>query len=517
MAGEKILNSFPFDYSMVLNEESSQMEPDREYDAERYRKYFAKFLSNGVYFGKYKNYGENSMKVSLDEGLTISVEKGAGIIEGADFENEEKMLFTLERPTAGKRIDRVIVKLDKTLAVRETQLYIKQGTGTTTAELQRDDNIYEICLAEITVNSTSNIAENDIKDTRLDNELCGLVNSLVSVDGKEMYQKFQEYIDTVTENLVRKDQDSIINGTLKDKNGGTSKNNFTDAYKNKLDSIANGANKTVIDTSLNSNSTNPVQNKVIYNELSKKPSKDIATTSASGLMSANDKVKLDGIASGANKTVIEDNTDSSSANNALSANQGKYLKNLANAAQSTANNAAKVANSAQETANGANTKVNNVEDTFNDFLQSGGTIYGSLNLVGNFKNQETYSNTVTDASNVYISSNANFRRSSSSSRRYKKDITEKLEERLEPQKLYDLPIVQFKYKKGYLNKDDRRYNENILGFIAEDVAEIYEPAAQYDENGNVEMWNSNVMIPALLYLIKDLNERLKKLEEKIKE
>lgn len=215
MAEEKILNSFPFDYSMVLNEESSQMEPDREYDAERYRKYFAKFLSNGVYFGKYKNYGENSMKVSLDEGLTISVETGAGIIEGADFENEEKMLFTLERPTSGKRIDRVIVKLDKTLAVRETQLYVKAGIGTTPAALQRDDNIYEICLAEITVNSTSNITENDIKDTRLDNELCGLVNSLISVDGKEIYQKFQEYIDTVTENLVRKDQDNIINGTLK--------------------------------------------------------------------------------------------------------------------------------------------------------------------------------------------------------------------------------------------------------------------------------------------------------------
>ncbi len=50
MSNVMVLNSFPFDYQEVLNAESGQMEADREYDAERYRKYFAKFLSNGVYF-----------------------------------------------------------------------------------------------------------------------------------------------------------------------------------------------------------------------------------------------------------------------------------------------------------------------------------------------------------------------------------------------------------------------------------------------------------------------------------
>ena len=503
MAEEKTLNSFPFDYSLVLNEESSQMEPDREYDAERYRKYFAKFLSNGVYFGKYKNYGENSMKVSLDEGLTISVEKGAGIIEGADFENEEKMLFTLERPTNGNRIDRVVVKLDKTLSVRETQLYIKQGTGTTTAELQRDDNIYEICLAEITVNSTSNIAENDIKDTRLDNELCGLVNSLVSVDGKEMYQKFQEYIDTVTENLVRKDQDSIINGTLKDKNGGTSKNNFTDAYKSKLDGIATSANKTVVETSLNNSSTNPVQNKVVYNELLKKAPKDIATTSASGLMSANDKVKLNGIATGANKTVVDTSLNNSSTNPV----QNKVVSAGINAVKDMAIIAL---DNAQEANKSADVALNNLQE-YKESMKSS----ISTNAI---QSQYIYDNNIqTNSPNLYITSLGNFRRTTGSSKRWKKDITTNIEDRLNPKALYNLPIKQFKYKKGCISKNDIRYEKNILGFIAEDVAEIYEPAAQYDENGNVEMWNSNVMIPALLYLIQDLNERLKKLEEKIKE
>ena len=208
------LKSFPFNSMKVLNEESNQMEDDRLYEAEIFRKYFSKFLSNGVYFGYYKNYGENSMKVSLDNGLTVKVNKGCGIINGADYELENDTLFILERPANAERKDRVVVRVDDTLAVRETQLYIKEGNGTIPATLQRDDNIYEICIAEVIVKSTSNLAETDIVDTRLDKDLCGIVNSLISVDGEKLYQKFQNYIDTVSENLVRKDQDNIITGKL---------------------------------------------------------------------------------------------------------------------------------------------------------------------------------------------------------------------------------------------------------------------------------------------------------------
>lgn len=253
MAGEITLKSFPFDSMEILNSETEQMEPDRLYEAEIFRKYFAKFLSNGVYFGHYKNYGESSMKVTANGGLNIKVAKGAGIIEGADYENESERIFTLERPASGNRVDRVVIKLDKTLAVRETQLYIKKGTGTTAPTLQRDDNIYEICLAEITVKSTTNITADDVVDKRLDSTLCGLVNSLISVDGEELYQNFQTYINSVINELVRKDEDNIVfTGTIQDANGKTSKNNFTDAYKQKLDGIANGANKTTVENVLTS-------------------------------------------------------------------------------------------------------------------------------------------------------------------------------------------------------------------------------------------------------------------------
>lgn len=208
------LKSFPFDSMEVLNSESGQMEDDRLYEAEVFRKYFAKFLSNGVYFGDYNNYKENSMKVTANGGLNIRVASGAGIIEGADYENENDRLFTLERPISGNRVDRVIVKLDKTLAIRETQLYIKQGDGTTPAELQRDENIYEICLAEVTVKSSTNIESSDVVDKRLNKNLCGIVNSLITVDGEELYQRFREYIEETKSNLVFKNQDNTITGKL---------------------------------------------------------------------------------------------------------------------------------------------------------------------------------------------------------------------------------------------------------------------------------------------------------------
>ena len=251
-----ILDSFPFDSMEILNIESQQMEPDRQYAANIFRRYFKKFLSNGVYYGEHNNYGENSMKVTADGGMNIRIAKGAGMIEGADFENTEERVITLERPITTTRKDRIVVQFNTSLDTRATKLIVKQGTTeNTVAELQRDENIYEICIAEVTVKSTSNVTSADIEDMRLNKELCGIVNSLISVDGEELYQRFQNYIDSVTNNLVRKDEENItITGIFKDKNGGTSKNNFTDEYKQKLDRIASGATKVIINNTLTSTS-----------------------------------------------------------------------------------------------------------------------------------------------------------------------------------------------------------------------------------------------------------------------
>lgn len=69
-----------------------------------------------------------------------------------------------------------------------------------------------------------------------------------------------------------------------------------------------------VDSSLSSTSTNPVQNKIIKSELDKKAERDVVNTTTNGLMSVADKKKLDGIADGATKTIIDTSLSGTSTN-----------------------------------------------------------------------------------------------------------------------------------------------------------------------------------------------------------
>lgn len=69
-----------------------------------------------------------------------------------------------------------------------------------------------------------------------------------------------------------------------------------------------------VDSSLSNTSTNPVQNKIIKSELDKKAERDVVNTTTNGLMSVADKKKLDGIATGANKTTVDTTLSSTSTN-----------------------------------------------------------------------------------------------------------------------------------------------------------------------------------------------------------
>ena len=121
-------------------------------------------------------------------------------------------------------------------------------------------------------------------------------------------------------------------------------------------------------------------------------------------------------------------------------------------------------------------------------------------------------NVLSASPNMYMTTGGQVRKTSGSSIRYKKDVVNLLTvNELDPTKLYDLPVRAFKFKEEFSSSDDSRYNKLLPGFIAEEVEEIYPIAADYDVNG-VEKWNANVMIPAMLALIQDLNTRLDALE-----
>jgi len=176
------LQSFPF--NSIID--------DREYEAEIFRNYFGKFLTTGVYFGLYNNYGDYSMKVMPDSGLNIKIIKGCGLIKGTDFNLKNDVILSLQMPIGKNRNDMVVVRFDDRLEERKTKLYIKEGTETEFAELERTIDVYEICLAKILVQDRAlEVTIDDITDTRRDNQVCGIVTSLIDID-------IQDVLDDIT-------------------------------------------------------------------------------------------------------------------------------------------------------------------------------------------------------------------------------------------------------------------------------------------------------------------------------
>lgn len=81
----------------------------------------------------------------------------------------------------------------------------------------------------------------------------------------------------------------------------TTKKVMTADERTKLSGIATGANKTIVDTAMSSTSTNPVQNKTVNSALGNKVDKVTGKGLSTNDYTTDEKTKLAGIATGANK------------------------------------------------------------------------------------------------------------------------------------------------------------------------------------------------------------------------
>ena len=105
---------------------------------------------------------------------------------------------------------------------------------------------------------------------------------------------------------------------------------------------------------------------------------------------------------------------------------------------------------------------------------------------------------------------------STSSRRYKEAIKPVENPELDPHRLYQLEVKQFKYHDGMiLQYDDMAFKEHV-GFIAEEVDEIYPDAVIHNgETGQVESWDERRIIPPMLKLIQEQKQKIDELEKRI--
>ena len=123
--------------------------------------------------------------------------------------------------------------------------------------------------------------------------------------------------------------------------------------------------------------------------------------------------------------------------------------------------------------------------------------------------------TSTAPGNVYANGLGSLFRNTSSSRRYKTDISELKSERLNPHGLYKVPVVEYVYKKNYLSSEDLNYGKKVIGLIAEDVEKYYPIGASYNEDGTIENWNERFVIPGMLKLIQEQHKQITKLQAQV--
>lgn len=134
----------------------------------------------------------------------------------------------------------------------------------------------------------------------------------------------------------------------------------------------------------------------------------------------------------------------------------------------------------------------------------------------NIRIPKAYTDTTTAAANMNIASGGVVKRYSTSSKRYKKDIKDVENKELDPTRLYDARVVQFKYRDEYLDKTDQRYKQDICGFIVEELEKVYPIAIDY-EDGKAEDWNLRYIVPPMLKLIQDQKKEIDELKSIVAE
>lgn len=190
-------------------------EDERYYTADEFAEYFRQLVSSGIFNG-----GTNLQVVCDGTNMDVSILSGYAWLEGYLYKiDTEPLILTLDAANpALDRIDRVVIRLDKRLEHRYVKAFILKGEPAeepTAPKLTRDQNIYEISLAQIRVIAgKSFIRETEVLDERFNEDVCGIVNSLIKIDTSHLIKAFegewQEWFSGIKDNTF------VPMGNLKD-------------------------------------------------------------------------------------------------------------------------------------------------------------------------------------------------------------------------------------------------------------------------------------------------------------
>lgn len=169
---------------------------DRVYLADMFAAYFASFIGNGV-FGQSMRQLE---VVSRDtNNMTVCVKSGQAWINGYWYRNTDDCILNFDIADGTlSRIDLVALRWDN--SARDMYLFVIKGTASinpVAPEFEKDADYWDLVLAKVTIRAGAvSITQQDIEDTRLDNNYCGLVTGVVDqIDTTELYRQFTAYFN----------------------------------------------------------------------------------------------------------------------------------------------------------------------------------------------------------------------------------------------------------------------------------------------------------------------------------
>ncbi|GKV69860.1 hypothetical protein NCCP2716_23580 [Sporosarcina sp. NCCP-2716] len=190
---------------------NSTLNDRRRYQASDMADYWESFLSSGLV---HEN-GQPQLAVNangLNRNVTIPV--GRAVMQGHLYINDADLHKRISDPDSLlDRIDRVILRYDNALETRSIKSFVLEGDASPSPEppaLTREGDVYEISLAQIrVVAGKSFIEQSDILDERLDESVCGLASSLVSVPTDIFFKEWNDWFSAI------KDSTYVTTGEFK--------------------------------------------------------------------------------------------------------------------------------------------------------------------------------------------------------------------------------------------------------------------------------------------------------------
>lgn len=166
-------------------EECGFFDGDELYGQDEFNRYFDNLYRSGVSLDD-----TEAMTLPVTGGAgSVSVGVGFAILRGFFYYNPSSLPLTIPTPTTLPRIDRIVIRLNVT--GKTVTAAVKSGTEASNPvppALQRDNNIFELSLAQVRVTTAGAIT---VTDERPLEDVCGAIRPKNLTEYDDMIATFQ--------------------------------------------------------------------------------------------------------------------------------------------------------------------------------------------------------------------------------------------------------------------------------------------------------------------------------------